>query len=77
MGRKTTSEVEIVGVRGAAEILGLSERQVQQHAKNGTLPGRKLGARAWVFVRADVAALKGKLPKPGWKKGRPRPRNPA
>ena len=70
MDEKTISD--LVSVREAAGLLGLSERQVQQHAANGTIPARKLGLRAWVFSRADVLRLRGRLPRPGWKPGRPR-----
>lgn len=67
MGKPKTTPDDLITTAEAAGILGLSERQVRQHAFSGALPGRRLNPRTWVFRRGDVKAFKprpvGKPPK--------------
>lgn len=77
---------DIVTTAEAATILGISPRQVRVYADRGSLPGRKLNPRTWVFVRADVERFRPEPrgaprkappdpkpdPKPARKRGRPR-----
>lgn len=44
---------EILTAEQAAQLLQVSTRTVLQLARNGDLPGHKVG-RAWRFVREDV-----------------------
>ena len=46
---------EIVNADGAAEALGVSRRLVLRLAREGKLPGKKVG-REWRFVRSDLRA---------------------
>lgn len=48
---------DILTTAEAAEVLGLSARQVREHAEAGRLAGRKLNPRTWVFRRGDVSAF--------------------
>lgn len=43
-------EEAIMNSKQAAEFLGVGERTIRQAARDGTLPGKRIG-RAWRFSR--------------------------
>lgn len=57
---------DVLTTAEAATLLGLSARQVCEHAEAGRLPGRKLNPRMWIFRRGDVEQF---VPRP---RGRPK-----
>jgi excisionase family DNA binding protein len=58
MGRQPNGNADdVLSTAQAAGLLGLSARQVREHAEAGRLRGTKLNPRTWVFRRADVAAF--------------------
>ncbi len=69
MGKKKISVAapELLSTEQAADLLGLDPSMVRRYAAAGSLPGQRIGDRAWVFVRSVVT---------GWtpprKVGRPR-----
>lgn len=62
MSKPKPSPDDILTTREAAELLGLSTRQVCEHAEAGRLAGRKANARLWLFRRADVVAFEPRPP---------------
>jgi excisionase family DNA binding protein len=49
-------DTQLVSVRMAAEVLGVTARQVQNLIKDGILPAQKVG-RAYVVREADLATV--------------------
>lgn len=57
-----TEEPEVLTADEAAELLRVSTKTILALARDGTLPGEKVG-RAWRFVRSDLLAyLRGQRP---------------
>ena len=50
-----TEEPEVLTADEAADLLRVSTKTILALARDGTLPGEKVG-RAWRFVRADLLA---------------------
>jgi hypothetical protein len=48
-----SSNNEIIGAAECADMLDSSQAQVEEEARNGDLPGFKVG-RSWRFVRRDL-----------------------
>jgi excisionase family DNA binding protein len=57
MAKKKAAPSGLLSVAEAAAAIGVSESAVKGYARSGRLPGQRLGARAWVFTRAAVAAF--------------------
>ncbi len=54
------TDKDILNTEEAAELLGVSAYTIREHAKNGLIPGRKLG-KEWRFYKPDLLAwLRGK-----------------
>ena len=53
--RYEPTDKEILNADGAAEMLGISKRLLLRLAREGVVPGQKLG-REWRFIRSDVRA---------------------
>jgi len=51
--RRVPVDAEILNAQAAAQVLGLSERQTIQYAREGKLPATKLG-REWRFLRSAL-----------------------
>jgi excisionase family DNA binding protein len=51
--RRVPADAEILNAQAAAEVLGISERQTIQYAREGKLPATKLG-REWRFLRSAL-----------------------
>ncbi len=66
MAKPKPSPNDMLSTADAASVLGLSARQVREHAEAGRLTGQKLNPRTWVFRRCDVEAF---APRP---RGRPK-----
>lgn len=50
-----TEEPEVLTADEAAELLRVSTKTILTLARDGTIPGEKVG-RAWRFVRSDLLA---------------------
>lgn len=50
---------DLVSVREAALILGISRQAVLKMIDGGRLPGRKVGTAGWVMRRATVERMRG------------------
>lgn len=53
---KMTEEHEVLTTQEAASLLRVSTKTVLTLAREGSLPGEKVG-RAWRFLRSDVLAV--------------------
>lgn len=52
-GSREGVESPLIGAEQCAEMLGCTTLQIEELARNGELPGLKIG-RSWRFVRADL-----------------------
>lgn len=50
---------DLVSVREAALILGISRQAVLKMIDGGRLPGRKVGTAGWVMRRSTVERMRG------------------
>lgn len=55
MSRPSVSREELLSSAQAAEVIGVTDRQVRSLAHRGTLKGEMVGAR-WAFHRIDIEA---------------------
>ena len=51
--RSVTQDKEILNAQEAAIVLGISERLLLRLARDGEIPGKKLG-REWRFLRSAI-----------------------
>ena len=51
--RAIPADAEILNADGAAAVLGITKRTLLQMAREGTIPGTKLG-REWRFLRSAL-----------------------
>ena len=56
--------MELLSAQQAATLLHLNIKRVQALARNGKLPGRRVG-RKWLFDRRDLDRLLGLMDRPG------------
>jgi excisionase family DNA binding protein len=59
---------DVLTVSDVAALLDLTPFTVQEYARRGVLPGRKLG-RHWRFLRTDIEETILKLPERSYSKG--------
>ena len=52
-GRMSITREDILTVKDAAQLLGVSTYTIMEYARRGVLPGRKLG-RSWRFIRTEL-----------------------
>ena len=74
--RYTGGMDDLVTTAQAAEIIGCSPQHVRRLALAGTLPGRAVTPRMWLFERRAVRAIADTAQSQGWPRGKSRKPEP-